>query len=154
MNLSNRLKGFTLIEVMVAVAIVAIGMFAVFKVIGDTTGNIGYLRDKSMAEWIADNRIAEIRLSGEYPSVDRTEGDVDYGGRKWHWVANVSQTPVDGLRRIDVAVRRDGDAEDSALVKLAGFVGSTATASGPSSTLWNAGGQGGDPGNEDEEEQD
>ena len=150
MNPSSRAAGFTLIEVMVAVAIVAIGMFAVFKVIGDTTGNIGFLRDKSLAEWIADNRIAEIRLSGEYPSVDRTEGDVDYAGRKWHWVANVSQTQVDGLRRIDVAVRREGDAADTALVKLAGFVGSTATASGPSSTLWNAGGQDQGPGDEDD----
>ena len=146
MNLNSCARGFTLIEVMVAVAIVAIGMFAVFKVIGDTTGNIGFLRDKSMAEWIADNRIAEIRLSGEYPSVDRTEGDVDYAGRKWHWVATVSQTPVDGLRRIDMEVRRDSDADKSALVKLAGFVGSTATASGPSSTPWNTGALNENPG--------
>lgn len=141
-------RGFTLIEVMVAVAVVAIGMFAVFKTIGDTAGNIVYLRDRSMAEWIADNRITEIRLSGEYPSVDKTEGEIDYAGRNWHWVAVVSQTPVEGLRRIDMAVRRDADAEGSALVTLAGFVGSTATSSGPSATPWNNGVPGGDPGDE------
>jgi general secretion pathway protein I len=146
MNRNKAARGFTLIEVMVAVAIVAIGMFAVFKVIGDTTGNIGYLRDKSMAGWIADNRITEIRISGEYPSVDKTEGDVDYAGRKWHWVATVSQTPVDGLRRIDMEVRRETDADKSALVKLAGFVGATAMASGPSSTPWNTGAQDDNPG--------
>lgn len=139
MNPSNRCRGFTLIEVMVAVAIVAIGMFAVFKVIGDTTGNIGYLRDRSMAAWIADNRLTEIRISGEFPSVDKTEGDVDFAGRHWHWVATVSQTPVEGLRRIDIKVRREGDAEDSALVNLAGFIGATATATGPSPTPWNSG---------------
>ena len=143
-------RGFTLIEVMVAVAVVAIGMFAVFKTIGDTAGNIVYLRDRSMAEWIADNRITEIRLSGEYPSVDKTEGEIDYAGRNWHWVAVVSQTPVEGLRRIDMAVRRDADAEGSALVTLAGFVGSTATSSGPSATPWNNGVPGGDPGDEDD----
>ena len=151
MNPSSRLRGFTLIEVVVALAIVALGMFAVFKSIGDTTSNIGYLRDRSMAAWIADNRITEMRLSGEYPSVDKTEGDVDYAGRRWHWIATVSQTPVDGLRRIDMRVRRDGDAEDSSLVSLAGFVGSTATATGPSSTPWNSGAPGGNPGGEQDQ---
>ena len=150
MNPSSRLRGFTLIEVVVALAIVALGMFAVFKSIGDTTSNIGYLRDRSMAAWIADNRITEMRLSGEYPSVDKTEGDVDYAGRRWHWIAIVSQTPVDGLRRIDMKVRRDGDAEDSSLVSLAGFVGSTATATGPSSTPWNTGAPKENPGDEDD----
>ncbi len=151
MNPSNRLRGFTLIEVVVALAIVALGMFAVFKAIGDTTSNIGYLRDRSMAAWIADNRITEMRLSGEYPSVDKTEGDVDYAGRRWHWIAIVSQTPVDGLRRIDMKVRREGDAEDSSLVSLAGFVGATATATAPSPTPWNTGAADQDPGDGDGE---
>jgi type II secretion system protein I len=149
MNPSSRLCGFTLIEVVVALAIVALGMFAVFKAIGDTTSNIGYLRDRSMAAWIADNRITEIRISGEYPSVDRTEGDVEYAGRSWHWTAVISQTPVEGLRRIDMRVRRAGDAEDSSLVSLAGFVGSTATATGPSSTPWNTGAVDENPGDEE-----
>jgi general secretion pathway protein I len=150
MNPNSRLKGFTLIEVVVALAIVALGMFAVFKAIGDTTSNIGYLRDRSMAAWIADNRITEIRLSGEYPSVDKTEGDTEYAGRRWHWTAVISQTPVEGLRRIDIGVRREGDAEDSALVSLTGFVGATATATGPSPTPWNAAGSAGGPGGGEE----
>ncbi len=145
---NSTLRGFTLIEVVVALAIVAVGMFAVFKTIGDTISNISYLRDRSLAAWIADNRITEIRLSGEYPSVDKTEGELDYAGRHWHWVATVSQTPVDGLRRIDVRVRRAGDAEDSSLVSLAGFVGATATTTGPSPTPWNTGAQNGGPGDE------
>jgi general secretion pathway protein I len=151
MNPSSRPRGFTLIEVVVALAIVALGMFAVFKSIGDTASNIGYLRDRSMAAWIADNRITELRLSGEYPSVDETEGDVDYAGRRWHWIATISQTPVDGLRRIDMQVRRDGDAEDSSLVSLAGFVGSTATTTGPSPTPWNSGAPGENPGDEQDQ---
>lgn len=133
-------RGFTLIEVVVALAIVAIGMFAVFRVIGDATGQVDYLRDRSLAAWIADNRITELRISGAMPSVDETEGDVEYAGRHWHWVATVSQTPVDGLRRIDVGVRHADDAADSALVSVAGFIGATATASAPSPTPWSAGG--------------
>jgi general secretion pathway protein I len=64
-------RGFTLIEVVVALAIVAIGMLAVFKTIGDTVNNVDELRDRSLAEWIADNRITEVRVSGEMPSVRR-----------------------------------------------------------------------------------
>ncbi len=141
---SDASRGFTLIEVVVALAIVAIGMFAVFKTIGDTAHNVGYLRDRTLAGWIADNRIAEMRISGEIPSVDETGGDVDFAGRRWHWTTTVAETPVKGLRRIDVRVRRDGDAEDSALVSLAGFIGATATATAPSPTPWNGGGPGGD----------
>lgn len=132
-------RGFTLIEVVVALAIVAIGMLAVFKTIGDTVNNVASLRDRSFATWIAGNRIAEVRLSGEMPSVDETRGELEYAGQRWHWVARVSQTPVDGLRRIDVSVRRDSDPAESSLANLAGFIGATATATPPSPTPWATG---------------
>ncbi len=132
-------RGFTLIEVVVALAIVGIGMFAVFKTIGDTASNVTYLRDRTIAAWIADNRITEIRLSGQMPSVDQTEGEVEMADRRWHWVSKVSQTPVEGMRRVDVTVRREGDAEGTAVASLAGFVGATAISTGPSPTQWNTG---------------
>jgi general secretion pathway protein I len=144
----NGSCGFTLVEVVVALAIVAIGMLAVFKTIGDTVNNVASLRDRSFAAWIADNRITELRLSGQMPSVDETAGDLEFAGRRWHWVARVSQTPVNGLRRVDVRVRREGDAPDSSLVSLAGFIGATATSTGPSPTPWNTG-QADNGGNDD-----
>jgi general secretion pathway protein I len=147
---SPEQRGFTLIEVVVALAIVAIGMLAVFKTIGDSVNNVEALRDRSFAGWIADNRITEIRLTGQMPSVEETAGEVEFAGRRWHWVTKVSQTQVEGLRRIDVSVRRDGDPEDSSLVTLAGFVGATATASPPTIPDWyNQNGPGG-PGDEDQ----
>lgn len=145
-------RGFTLVEVVVALAIVAVGMLAVFKTIGDTVNNVSYLRDRSFAAWIADNRITEIRLSGEMPSVDETDGDLEYAGRRWHWTANVAQTPVEGIRRVEVRVRREDDAADSTLVSMAGFVGAIATTTAPSPTQWQVDDSGGEPGDEDEEE--
>lgn len=129
-------RGFTLIEVVVALAIVAVGMLAVFKTIGDTVNNVDELRDRSFAEWIADNRITEMRVSGEMPSVEETAGEVDFASRKWHWVTKVSQTQVKGLRRIDVSVRRDSDPEGTSIATLAGFIGKTAAASPQSVVDW------------------
>ncbi len=147
---SAKSRGFTLIEVVVALAIVAIGMLAVFKTIGDTVNNVSELRDRSFAAWIADNRITEIRVSGEMPSVEETAGEVEFGGRRWHWVTKVSQTQVKGLRRIDVSVRRDGDAENASLVNLAGFVGATAAAAPPSNIDWYGSRGPASPGEEDD----
>jgi len=147
---NSQARGFTLIEVVVALAIVAIGLFAVFRVIGDTTQNVTYLRDKSFAGWIADNRLTDMRLSGQMPSVDETEGEIEFAGRRWHWTANVSQTPVEGLRRIDVRVRREDDAAGTSLAQLAAFVGATAMMTGPSPTPWNSGEH--DPGDDDGDE--
>jgi general secretion pathway protein I len=153
-----RSRGFTLVEVVVALAIVAIGMLAVFKTIGDTAHNVTDLRDRTFAAWIADNRITEIRVSGEMPSVDETAGELEYAGRRWHWVTNVSQTQVAGLRRIDVSVRREGDAEDTAFVKLSGFVGATATSAASMMLDWNGsddpGGEGGGGGEDEDDEDD
>ena len=135
---SETNRGFTLVEVLVALAIISVGMLAVFKVIGDTAINVAYLRDRSFAAWIADNRITELRLSGEMPSVDETKGDLEFAGRRWHWIQKVATTPVDGLRRIDINVRREEDAEGTSLISMAGFIGAAATATGPSPTFWNA----------------
>jgi general secretion pathway protein I len=150
-------RGFTLIEVVVALAILGIGMLAVFKTIGDTVNNVEVLRDRSFAEWIADNRITEIRLSGEMPSVEETAGEVEFAGRQWHWLTKVSQTQVAGLRRIDVSVRRDEDPENASMVTLSGFVGATATAAPQAVLDWyqgidgQDGGDEGEDGDEDEE---
>ncbi len=147
-------RGFTLIEVVVALAILGIGMLAVFKTIGDTVHNVDELRDRSFAEWIADNRITEVRISGEMPSVEETTGEVEFAGRQWHWVTKVSQTQVQGLRRIDVSVRRDDDPENSSIVTLSGFVGATATAAPQTNLDWYQGieSQGSGDGDEDEDE--
>ena len=149
MRRPDSTHGFTLIEVVVALAIVAIGMFALFTAVSDATNNSAYLRDRTFAAWIAENRIAEVRLSGEFPSVDETEGDVQFAGADWHWKATVSQTPVQGMRRIDVRVRRAEDPAGSALGEMTGFLGATLIAGGQSGASWSGLG-GGPTGGEDD----
>jgi len=129
-------RGFTLIEVVVAIAIVALGLMAVFRVVHATVNNAAYLRDRSFATWIADNRLTEMRLGTELPSVDETEGEIQFADQSWRWVATVSQTPVDDLRRIDVRVRRSTDPADSSLAQVSGFVGGVVMDTAPSGTAW------------------
>ena len=100
-----RAPGFTLIEVLVALAIAALGLASVLAVVTNSARNSVYLRDKTFASWIAQNRITELRLGTTMPSVDKTNGDLEFAGQKWKWEQTVTQTDVAGMRRIDVAVR-------------------------------------------------
>lgn len=131
-----RQSGFTLIEVVVAIAVVALGMMAVFRVVHDTVNNSAYLRDRTFATWIADNQLAEIRLGTGLPSVDQTEGQVEFANQSWRWQVTVSQTPVNDLRRIDVRVGRAGDGDDGFLAEVSGFAGAVMMDSPPSATPW------------------
>lgn len=98
-------RGFTLLEVLVALAIVAIGMAAVMGALSSSAGTVSYLRDKTFAQWVALNRIATIRISGQQPATGNSDGDVDYAGTSWHYRQEVVTTDVPGILRIDVMVR-------------------------------------------------
>lgn len=98
-------RGFTLIEVLVALAIVAIGMAAVLGTLTSSANTISYLRDKTFAQWVALNQIATLRISGQMTPVGNSDGNVDFAGRSWHWRREVIATQVPGVVRIDVKVR-------------------------------------------------
>ncbi len=98
-------RGFTLIEVLVALAIVVLGMAAVMGALTSSADTLVYLRDKTFAQWVALNQIATLRLSGQPPPTGGSEGDSDYAGRRWHWHQEVVKTEVPGSERIDVSVR-------------------------------------------------
>ena len=135
----TRRNGFTLIEVLVALAISALGLAAALSVVTNSARNAGYFRDRTFASWIAQNKITEARLGATLPSVDKTNGELDYAGRKWKWEQAVTQTEVPGMRRIDVSVR-PADADVSAsLATVSGFVGRTVAAAPPSATSWDVG---------------
>ena len=131
---TNADRGFTLIEVLAALIIVAIGMLAVIKGVNETVRNAAYLRDKTLAHWIAMNRLAELRLAGRVPEVAKTDGDLEFAGQKWRWKMSVTQTQVKSMRRIDINVRRDGMPERSSLAAITGFYGTAVERPGVVST--------------------
>jgi general secretion pathway protein I len=98
-------RGFTLIEVLVALAIVAVGMAAVLGTLNSSADTIVYLRDKTFANWVALNQVATVRLTGQQPATGDSDGKVDFAGRTWVWHQTVSTTQIPGMERIDVNVR-------------------------------------------------
>jgi general secretion pathway protein I len=123
----NR-RGFTLIEVLVALAIAAIGLGAAISVVSNATANSSYLRDRVLASWIASNLLTEIRIGPNVPDLNHNDGTVEYANRKWKWESTVTQTQIDGLRRIDITVR-DAEIDGSQpIASMSGFIGTTAHA--------------------------
>jgi general secretion pathway protein I len=116
-----RAHGFTLVEVLVAVAVLAIAMGAVISAMARQADNAGYLKQKTLALWVAHNRLTEIQLQSEAPSTGRSDGEAEMGGFKWRWEAVVVKTEDPRLRRIDIVVRRPKDKEGS-LAQLSGFL--------------------------------
>jgi general secretion pathway protein I len=98
-------RGFTLIEVLVALAIVVVGMAAVMGALTSSASTAAYLRDRTFAQWVALNQIANLRLSGQKPPTGNSDGDTDFAGRSWHWHQEVVTTELPGVERIDVSVR-------------------------------------------------
>ena len=130
--------GFTLIEVMVALVIATLALVAVMASISQMIDAGTAMRDRTFASWIAQNRIAEMRLANTEPEVSETSGEVDYAGQEWGWTATVSETGVEFLYRVDVAVSFAGS--DDIIRTVTGFIGEPGVP-GESNRVWALGGQ-------------
>ena len=98
-------RGFTLIEVLVALVIVAFGMGAALKALTSAADSTARLREKTFAAWIALNQLATERLGTGAQKTSNQEAEVDYAGSRWHWQQIVEDMEVPGLKRITVRVR-------------------------------------------------
>src|SRR5688572_13577849 len=101
----RRAHGFTLVEVLVALFIVAVGMGALLAALSAAADNTTYLRDKTFAQWVALNRVTELRLANASPSKGKTSGETQFAGLRWQWEQEVTDLDVPGVIRMDVKVR-------------------------------------------------
>jgi general secretion pathway protein I len=146
-----RPRGFTLIEVLAALVIVALGMLGVIQAVTQSARNGTYLREKTLAHWIAMNVITEQRLAASPPDVAETSDEVEFAGQRWQWTMRVTQTQVDSLRRMDVDVRHVDAPEDSALATVTGFYGTAIGPSGGAPLPWAGVPDAGGPGDDDDD---
>jgi general secretion pathway protein I len=101
--------GFTLLEVLIALAILAIVMIGLIKITADNTRNLWHLENKTLASVIAYNQATLLRLSEEKP--ENQDGWETLSGRKWYWQAKRPVTTTMGLWRYQIKVYLEGDAD-------------------------------------------
>lgn len=117
----NRRAGFTLIEVLVALAIIAIALLAALRAAGQGTNNVGELRSRLLAGWVAENLLAEHRARRDWLPLGIQRGTGRQGGMDFAWREEVISTPNPAFRRVDVRVFASAE-EAHSLAHLAGFV--------------------------------
>jgi general secretion pathway protein I len=115
------LRGFTLVEVLVALAIISIALLAALRGAGQATNAVGELRLRLLAGWVAEDRIAEHRARGDWLPLGIARGAQSQGGMEFAWREEVIATPNPAFRRVDVFVSAPAD-ESRALARLTGFV--------------------------------
>ena len=118
---SDRTAGFTLVEVMVALAIAGLSLAAVAASISQMVDAGSAMQERTYASWIALNKIAELRLANVVPEVSSSSGEVDYAALEWAWRATISETGVANLFRVDVEVSHAGS--DEIIRTVTGFIG-------------------------------
>ena len=128
--------GFTLIEVLAALVIVALGMLGVITAVTQTARNGTYLREKTLAHWIAMNVITEQRLQPSPPDVSESSDEVEFAGQRWIWKMTVTQTSVASMRRMDVSVRPREWPEERTLTTVSGFYGEAISPAGAAALSW------------------
>lgn len=114
-------RGFTLIEILVAVAILAVALAATTRAASLATDGTLETRQRLLATWAAQNRVAELRARRIFPALSTTRLTTTQGGLDLVIDEAVSETPNPAIRRVDLAV---GDARDPnrVLTRLTAYV--------------------------------
>ncbi len=121
-RVKKQQRGFTLLEVIVALAVIAFALSAAVSAVSGNTRNAAGLQQRTYAHWVAMNQMAELQASRRWPAIRTKRGSSLMARHEWFWTMDVTRVPDQNLRRVVVRVRAEEDA-DSSLVTLTGFVG-------------------------------
>jgi general secretion pathway protein I len=105
----KSLAGFTLIEVMVALTIIAISLGALLSTSGTQANSASYLKQKTIAHWVALNELSRIRISGEFPDIGNKKDSIKMANHEWYWIRTTKKTADDNTREVTYKVYADKD---------------------------------------------
>ena len=132
--------GFTLVEVLVALVIVALGLGALMVAVNGTARTSSYLRDKTIAQWIALNRLSEVRLIVSKFGQNTDTGELDFANRKWHYDTRYFNTSIGTMQRVVVRVYAgDAKTKGNPIAQAIGFLGTSLSTPGFSNVDWTQG---------------
>lgn len=117
-----KARGFTLIEILVALALVSVALTAGMRALAQAADGAGTLKARTLALWVAQNQLAFVQLAP--PALGASEGRALQAGTTFVWRTTVSSTPNPAFRRVDIVVAEEV-VPDYALAKLTGYVAAT-----------------------------
>ncbi len=117
----RRSRGFTLVEVLVALAILAVALAAASRASLMMADSSSALRERLLAGWVAQNRLAELQARRAWPDAGTREGETEQAGMKLIWRETASTTQNRAFRRIEISVAA-ADRGDHALARLTGYL--------------------------------
>lgn len=116
-----KANGFSLIEVLAALAVLSIALGAAVQAMGQSALNAAHLRDKTIAHWVAMNQSAELRIRKVWPSPGIQQGEEEMAGQHWRWQTKTSNTQATSVRRLDITVHNSNQSGDP-LVRLESYL--------------------------------
>ena len=126
----TRCKGFTLLEVLVALTIVALSLGALISTSGSQATSAAYLKQKTIAHWVAMNEITQLQIEKAWLSKGDTKGSTQMAGTEWFWTRTVKETEDDNSRQVELKIYLDEDREYS-LTRLVAYLSRDSSSTAP-----------------------
>lgn len=114
-------NGFTLIEILIALAILAVALAAAGRATGSATDGARILKQRMLGEWVAQNRLNEEMVKRSFPSVGVQNGDATQAGQTFNWQQTTSQTENPKFRKVEIKVSAKSD-DSYIIASLIGYL--------------------------------
>ena len=123
-TLKSHHKGMTLLEVMVALSVFAIAALSITKSISELMSNMPILEEKTLAQWVADNKMVDARLVSDFIPLGTKQGREELAGKEWYWRQEVIKTTDNEFRMVRISIS-ETDRFEKIMAQVSSYVAKT-----------------------------